>query len=84
MGQTYITTDKLAELIHYDARTIRTRLKDAVLLEGIHYIRPFGGRKLLFIWEAIQRDIGLASAKQAPAANTDFVIPMANGGVAHG
>ena len=40
--ETYITTDELATRIHYDARTIRTRLKDAVLLEGVHYIRPFG------------------------------------------
>lgn len=78
MNETYLTTDQLAGRIHYDARTIRTRLKDAVLLEGVHYIRPFGGRKLLFIWETIQRDIGLASAHQAP------LIPMANGGVAHG
>jgi len=78
MQQTYLTTDELASKIHYDARTIRTRLKDVVLLEGVHYIRPFGGRKLLFIWEAIQRDIGKASAKEAP------IIPMANGGVAHG
>lgn len=77
-AQTYLTTDELASRIHYDARTIRTRLKDAVLLEGVHYIRPFGGRKLLFIWEAIQRDIGNASRHRAP------VIPMANGGLAHG
>ena len=78
MNQTYLTTDQLAEIIHYDSRTIRTRLKDAVLLEGVHYIRPFGGRKLLFIWEAIQRDIGVASSK--PSCG----IPMANGGLAHG
>ena len=78
MEATYLTTDQLAERIHYDARTIRTRLKDAVLLEGVHYIRPFGGRKLLFIWETIQRDIGTASAGRGP------LIPMANGGVAHG
>lgn len=94
MNQTYLTTEQLSELIHYDARTIRTRLKDAVLLEGIHYIRPFGGRKLLFIWEAIQRDIGTASAQQAPdtkMANGGIVsmarnisIPMASGGLAHG
>ncbi len=76
MTQTYLTTDQLADRIHYDTRTIRTRLKDVVLLEGIHYIRPFGGRKLLFIWEAIQRDIGMASAERAPA------IPMANGDLA--
>jgi hypothetical protein len=77
MSDTFLTTDQLAERIHYDARTIRTRLKDAVLFEGVHYIRPFGGRKLLFIWEAIERDISKASSRHAPA------IPMANGGVAH-
>ncbi|AOH35433.1 hypothetical protein BGP89_02900 [Luteimonas sp. JM171] len=83
--ETYITTDELATRIHYDARTIRTRLKDAVLLEGVHYIRPFGGRKLLFIWEAIQRDIGKFSAERAPAAaGTGGGIPMASGGVIHG
>ena len=54
MNQTYLTTDQLAEIIHYDSRTIRTRLKDAVLLEGVHYLRPVGGRKLLFINEAIE------------------------------
>ncbi len=76
--ETYLTTEQLASRIHYDSRTIRTRLKDAVLLEGVHYIRPFGGRKLLFIWESIQRDIGLASAKPTMG------IPMANGGIANG
>jgi hypothetical protein len=76
--QTYLTTEQLASLIHYDTRTIRTRLKDSVLLEGVHYIRPFGGRKLLFIWETIQRDISKASSLRMPN------IPMANGGIACG
>jgi len=89
MSATYLTTEQLSELIHYDARTIRTRLKDAVLLEGIHYIRPFGGRKLLFIWESIQRDIGLASGQKRSgsgigstghsATSRQASIPMANG-----
>lgn len=78
MSDIYLTTEQLAERIHYDPRTIRTRLKDAVLLEGIHYIRPFGGRKILFIWETIQRDISKNSRREANA------IPMANGGYAHG
>jgi len=84
--QTYITTDELASRIHYDARTIRTRLKDAVLFEGVHYIRPFGGRKLLFIWETIQRDIGKFSTARAPIAlaASGGGIPMASGGVIHG
>lgn len=90
MNQTYLTTDQLAEIIHYDSRTIRTRLKDAVLLEGVHYIRPFGGRKLLFIRETIERDIGKFSASKAPGSLaartpvTGIAIPMANGGLAHG
>lgn len=78
MSATYLTTDQLATRIHYDTRTIRDRLKDSVLLEGVHYIRPFGGRKLLFIWEAIERDIANFSMGRGP------LIPMANGGVAHG
>jgi len=61
----YLTTEELAQRIKYDARTIRNCLKDSVLLEGVHYIRPFGGRKILFIWEAIERDIGRESAESA-------------------
>ena len=76
MSETYLTTDQLAERIHYDKRTIRDRLKDSVLLEGTHYFRPFGGRKLLFIWEAIEKDLKRCVIPDA--------IPMANGGVAHG
>lgn len=75
---TYLTTDELAARIKYDVRTIRERLKDSKLLEGTHYIRPFGGRKILFIWEAIERDIGNGS-RMAPVA-----IPLANGEVLFG
>jgi len=77
MQQTFLTTEELSKLIKYDSRTIRERLKDSVLLEGIHYIRPFGGRKILYIWEEIQKDIMKHSA-------TTFTIPMANGGISHG
>lgn len=74
---TYLTTEELSARIKYDCRTIRSKLKDHVLLEGIHYFRPFGGRKILYIWEAIQRDM-------YSTAHTNLVIPMANGGVAYG
>jgi len=57
MSQTYLTTVELSERIKYDPRTIRERLKDSVLLEGIHYIRPFGGRKILYLWEKIEQDM---------------------------
>lgn len=77
MAQTYLTTEELSERIKYDPRTIRERLKDSVLLEGVHYIRPFGGRKILFLWERIEADMCNASAN-------DSLIPMANGGLCHG
>ncbi|MCX7176020.1 MAG: hypothetical protein NT159_19270 [Proteobacteria bacterium] len=77
MSQTYLTTEELSAVIKYDPRTIRERMKDSVLLEGIHYIRPFGGRKILYIWERIEEDM-------AKATESAFAIPMANGGVCHG
>ncbi|MCO8094024.1 hypothetical protein EVX74_001060 [Acinetobacter lwoffii] len=57
MNLIYITTKELAERIHYNERTIRNQLKDSVLIEGIHYIRPFGGRKILYVWERIEEDM---------------------------
>lgn len=75
MSYTYLTTDALAARIHYEPTTIRSCLKDSVLFEGTHYIRPFGGRKILYIWENIERDMTAAS-------NTDLIsIPLASGGV---
>jgi len=77
---TYLTTEELSALIKYDVRTIRERLKDSVLLEGVHYFRPFGGRKILFIWEHIQRDMTETSAGYTASMAG---IPMANGRVLH-
>ncbi len=71
--RTYLDTKQLAEKIHYKPRTIRDCLIDNVLIEGVHYFRPFGGRKILFIWEAIERDM---------VSTTDSIaIPMAGGNV---
>lgn len=56
-GMTYLTTQELSARIKYDVRTIRNQLKDSVLLEGVHYIRPFGGRKILYLWERIEQDM---------------------------
>ncbi|MGX9417743.1 hypothetical protein ACWU4D_10365 [Vibrio sp. WJH972] len=57
MDNTYLTTAELAVRIKYDARVIREQLKDSVLFEGVHYIRPFGGRKILFIWERVEEEM---------------------------
>lgn len=74
---TYLTTEELAQRIKYDCRTIRQQLKDSVLLEGTHYIKPFGRRKILFLWEAVEKEM-------LKSAQSDIAIPMANGGISHG
>ncbi len=78
MSLTYLTTDELSERIKYNPRTIRTSLKDSVLFEGRHYIKPFGGRKTLYLWENIEEDMAKVSS------GNDFAIPMASGGVCNG
>ncbi|WP_040881436.1 hypothetical protein [Mariprofundus ferrooxydans] len=77
MGQ-YITTGELSSRIKYDARYIRNCLLDSVFIEGVHYIRPFGRRKILFIWEAIEGEMHKASNDEIP------IIPLRAGGAIHG
>jgi hypothetical protein len=81
IDSTYLTTEELSEKIKYDARTIRERLKDSVLLEGVHYVRPFGGRKILYLWEKIECDMKQNSMRSPVGSSA---IPMANGGVFRG
>jgi hypothetical protein len=52
---TYLTTDELSTRIKYDPRYIRENLKDKVFKKGTHYVQPFGGRKILFIWNEIEK-----------------------------
>lgn len=80
MASELLTTDELSARIKYDVRTIRERLKDSVLIEGVHYFHPFGGRKILYIWENIQRDM-MVESQVRPVGMVG--IPMANGGVLH-
>jgi hypothetical protein len=75
---TYLTTEELASRLRYDAAYVRNCLRDAVLVEGVHYIRPFGRRKILYIWEAVERDMLKASRIQSP------VVPLARGRVCNG
>jgi hypothetical protein len=58
---TYLTTKELAERLRYSVIAVRTCLMDSVLIEGVHYVRPFGGRKILFLWEVIEADMLKAS-----------------------
>jgi hypothetical protein len=78
MEKTFMTTAELAEKLHYNSRYIANNLVDSVLIEGVHYFRPFGRRKILFIWEAIEKDMFVAPKINMP------VIPLARGGVCNG
>ncbi|MFD0949179.1 hypothetical protein ACFQ0F_02025 [Paraperlucidibaca wandonensis] len=76
MNLTLITTEELAKRIKYSPHYIRRHLVDNKLLEGVHYKRPFDGRKILFIWERIESEIF--------GSQDSIVIPMASGGAYHG
>lgn len=74
MKITYLTTEELSQLIKYDPRTIRDQLKDSILVEGVHYIRPFGGRKILFLWEEVEA----LMLKDSLLTKTEDVLPFVN------
>lgn len=77
-AETYMTTEELAERLRYDPRYVRNNLKDSVLLEGVHYFRPFGRRKILYIWEAVVKD--MRKLQKGPMDG----IPMSRGRVCNG
>ena len=64
MSTTYLTTEELSQRIKYSARYIRNVLKNSIFLEGVHFIRPFGGRKVLYLWEIIEADMTSSSNTQ--------------------
>ena len=72
---TYLSTDKLAERLNYSTRHVREYLKDRIFIEGIHYVRAPGGRKLLFVWEQIEEDFfsELAESSRIQLASGGFI-----------
>lgn len=78
MNHTYISVEELAARLGYKPDSINRRMVGTVLLEGVHFVRPLGGRKRLFIWDVIERDMFAGFNRSAP------VIPLANGGVCNG
>lgn len=68
-NSTYLTAKELAERIKYKPTVINNMLKDSVLIEGVHYIRPFGRRKVLYLWEAVERTM-LSGGMKSAASST--------------
>lgn len=77
MRFTYLTSAMLAERLNYSTRHVREYVTKHSLIEGYHYVRAPGGRKLLYIWERIEETLG--------QTDTDLPrIPLASGGFVHG
>jgi hypothetical protein len=62
----YLTTEELSVRIKYDTRYIREHLKDRVFKKGTHYIQPFGRRKILFIWNEIEKILSTSTEEDDP------------------
>lgn len=74
MDTEYLTTKELSERIKYDERYIRECLKDKVLTRGKHYIQPFGGRKILYLWKEVKE--GMVDLMEIRDCEPEFIIPM--------
>ena len=78
MEQTLLTTKELAAQIKFSANYINSVLRDSIFIEGKHYIRPFNGRKILYIWEEVEQELFLTATRNAS------YIPLARGRVCYG
>jgi hypothetical protein len=78
MSQTLLNASQLAKRIHYSPVYINRMLRDSVFLEGIHYVRPFNGRKILYVWEAIEAELFKSGNRAC------YAIPMSRGRVCYG
>lgn len=78
MKHTLLTANELSARIKFSANYINAELKDSIFIEGKHYVRPFNGRKILYIWEEVEAYLYASAERNA------FYIPMASGRVCHG
>lgn len=78
--KTLLTVEELAARTTYSESTILRGHIARSLVDGVHFVRPFGGKKRLYIWEAIESDMFNPSQPY----NSKISIPMANGGSCHG
>ncbi|QDF67099.1 hypothetical protein FJQ87_10615 [Shewanella sp. SNU WT4] len=78
MQQTLLNAKELSQRIKFSPGYINHVLKDSVFFEGVHYIKPFGGRKIFYIWEAIELELFRKNQQKK------LIIPMAKGGICNG
>ena len=74
----YLNTEITAKRLGYSTRYFRNTIVKNSLIENVHYIRGFGGRKLIFIWERVEEEL------LSEVISNKFTIPLASGGVVNG
>lgn len=76
--RTYLTPEQTAERLSFSPRYFRNVVMKRDLVEGIHYVRAFEGRKYLLIWERVEEELFRGSAMAESGGGLG--IPMAAGG----
>ncbi len=81
---TYLSPSQVARRLGFSTRYFRNVVMRDHLLEGVHYCRPFGGRKILLVWEEVEAEL----LRDLPGVKSDAVggasgIPMSGGRVCH-
>ncbi len=79
MAYTYQSIEATAKQLNYSVRYFREVVMKEKLVEGIHYIRPFNGRKILIILEKVEEEMMKPILKSSTQG-----IPMAAGGYCNG
>jgi len=74
----YISLEELALRTTYSKTTLSRGHITRNMIEGVHFVRPLGGKKKLYLWDAIERDMFNTTLDDMEE------IPMANGGKCHG
>ncbi|MBY8965017.1 hypothetical protein KHP57_04805 [Algiphilus sp. NNCM1] len=81
--QTYITPEQAAERLHYTVAHFRRVIMKRDLVEGVHFVRAFDGRKFLIIWERLEAELLHSGGTTTPApdpSDASTPIPLHGGG----
>ncbi len=54
---TYLSPARVAERLGFSTRYFRNVVMRERLVEGVHYCRPFGGRKIVLVWEEVEAEL---------------------------
>ena len=77
---TYVSPEECATRLKYSTRYFRGIVMKRDLIEGVHFIRAFNGRKFLLIWELVEAELLKDVRLPLSAPPKQNGIPMAGGG----